>query len=87
VLFGELLPPDTLERAAEKASTCELCFIIGTSAIVYPAASLPEVAKAGGAYLCEVNPERTPLSQVCDEVLTGNAGHVLPILGTLLDRN
>jgi len=87
VLFGELLPPGTLERAAEKASACELCFIIGTSAIVYPAASLPEVARAGGAYLCEVNPERTPLSQVCDEVLTGNAGHVLPFLGTLLDRN
>ena len=35
---------------------CELCFVIGTSALVYPAASLPEIAKAAGAFVCEVNP-------------------------------
>lgn len=84
VLFGELLPPGVVERAAEKARSCELCFVIGTSAIVYPAASLPELARSGGAYLCEVNPERTPLSGFCDEVLTGNAGEVLPALGQML---
>jgi NAD-dependent deacetylase len=80
VLFGEMLPPGAFERAAAQASRCELCFVIGTSAIVYPAASLPEIAKAGGAYLCEVNPEPTPLSELCDEVLTGSAGEILPML-------
>ena len=84
VLFGELLPPGALERAGEKARSCELCFVVGTSAIVYPAASLPELARSGGAYLCEVNPERTPLSRFCDEMLTGNAGEVLPALGQML---
>ena len=39
---------------------CELCFVVGTSALVYPAAGLPEIAKASGAFVCEVNPERTP---------------------------
>jgi NAD-dependent deacetylase len=68
--------------AAEKARDCELCFVVGTSALVYPAAALPEIAKAAGAYVCEVNPERTPLSDFCDEVLTGKAGAVLPLLGT-----
>ena len=78
VLFGELLPAGAFERAAEAASQSELCFVVGTSGIVYPAASLPEMAKAAGAYICEVNPERTPLSDLCDVVLTGKAGEVLP---------
>jgi NAD-dependent deacetylase len=77
VLFGELLPPGAFEFAAGKAAMCELCFVIGTSALVYPAAGLPEIARSGGAYLCEVNPERTPLSDLCDEVLTGKAGEVV----------
>ena len=81
VLFGEMLPPGVFELAAEKTSECELCFVVGTSAIVYPAAGLPEIARSAGAYLCEVNPECTPLSDICDEVLTGKAGDVLPLLG------
>lgn len=78
VLFGEMLPPGAFEAAADAAANCDLCFVVGTSALVYPAAGLPEIAKAAGAFICEVNPERTPLSAVCDEVLTGKAGEVLP---------
>jgi len=81
VLFGEMLPPGAFERAADAAQRCEVCFVVGTSAVVYPAASIPEIARANGAYLVEVNPERTPLSEMCDEVLTGKAGEILPILG------
>ena len=79
VLFGEMLPPGAFELAAVRASECELFFVVGTSALVYPAAALPEIAKTAGAYLVEVNPERTPLSTLCDEVLTGKAGEVLPL--------
>jgi NAD-dependent deacetylase len=79
VLFGEMLPRGAFELAAESAQECELCIVVGTSGIVYPAASLPEIAKAAGAYLCEVNPERTALSELCDEVLTGKAGELLPM--------
>ena len=79
VLFGEMLPPGAVEFAAARTSQCELCFVVGTSALVYPAAALPEIAKAAGAYVVEVNPERTPLSSLCDEVLTGKAGEVLPL--------
>jgi NAD-dependent deacetylase len=81
VLFGEMLLPGILEQAAESARQCELCFVVGTSAIVYPAARFPEIAKAAGAYVCEVNPERTALSALCDEVLAGKAGEILPMLG------
>jgi len=79
VLFGELLPPGVFERAAAKAESCDLCFVVGTSALVYPAASIPEIASAAGAYVVEVNPEHTPLSDLCDEVLTGPAGEILPL--------
>ena len=81
VLFGEMLPPGAFEIASEAAADCDVCFVIGTSALVYPAAGLPEIAKAAGAYVVEVNPERTPLSDLCDEVLMGKAGEVLPLIG------
>ena len=81
VLFGEMLPPGAFEFAVERAAACDLCFVIGTSALVYPAAGLPEIAKRAGTHVCEVNPERTPLSDLCDEVLMGKAGEVLPLIG------
>lgn len=79
VLFGELLPAGAFERAAAAARNSELCFVIGTSALVYPAASLPEIASSAGAYTVEINPEPTPLSDLCDEVIQGKAGEVLPL--------
>ncbi|MDQ3803856.1 MAG: NAD-dependent deacylase [Acidobacteriota bacterium] len=80
VLFGEMLPPDVYAVAAERAAECEICFVVGTSALVYPAAGLPLVARRAGAYVVEVNPEPTPLSEMCHEVLQGRAGEILPTL-------
>ncbi len=80
VLFGEMLPAGAFEQAAMRAESCDLCFVVGTSAVVYPAASIPEIARAAGAYMIEVNPERTPLSNICDEVLMGKAGEILPLI-------
>lgn len=80
VLFGEMLPLGVFEEAAESASVCDVCFVVGTSAIVYPAASLPFEARRAGAYVVEVNPEETPLSELCDATLRGPAGEVLPRL-------
>lgn len=77
VLFGELLPTGAFERAAEAAARCDLCFVVGTSALVYPAASLPQIAKQAGAFVCEINPEDTPLSDISDEMIRGKAGEVL----------
>jgi NAD-dependent deacetylase len=79
VLFGEVLPPGAFELAVERATQCDLCFVVGTSGLVYPAAGLPELARSAGAYVCEVNPEQTPLSNLCNEMLMGKAGEVLPL--------
>ena len=80
VLFGEMLPYGVFELASRRAAESKVCLVVGTSALVYPAAHLPEVAKLAGAYLIEVNPERTQLSPSCDAVLEGRAGEVLPRL-------
>ena len=63
---------------------------MGTSSLVYPAASLQSVAIAAGAYVVEINPEPTPFSDEASERLAGAAGVVLPALleaaGIPMDR-
>jgi NAD-dependent deacetylase len=58
VLFGEQLPPAALEVAIRESSTCRIMLVIGTSAVVYPAAHLPVVAMQHGAKIVEINIER-----------------------------
>ncbi|HWC77970.1 MAG TPA: NAD-dependent deacylase [Blastocatellia bacterium] len=78
ILFGEMLPDGVFERAEEAAAAADLFFVIGTSAVVYPAASLPIAAKQAGARLIEVNSEQTDVSLLCDFTVLGKAGEVLP---------
>lgn len=82
VLFGEMLPKRVWIAAAECAAACDLCFVVGTSALVHPAAGLPYAAAEAGAFLVEVNPEPTLLSEACDVTLRGAAGEILPLLET-----
>lgn len=78
VWFGETLQADVLEAAWTAASRAELMLVVGTSALVQPAASLPLLAQRNGAYIVEINPDKTPLSAYADETLRGPAGHILP---------
>ncbi len=78
VWFGELLPESAMRDATEAARSASVFLSIGTSAVVYPAAALPELAKGHGAYLVEINVEETPLSTLADEVIPGPAAEVLP---------
>jgi NAD-dependent deacetylase len=80
VWFGEMLPGNILEEAFVKAEDAQAFFSIGTSALVHPAASLPLVAKRHGATLIEINPERTPLSELADYCFEAKSGEVLPQL-------
>jgi NAD-dependent deacetylase len=80
VWFGEVLPYETFQKAAAASRRCEVFFSIGTSAMVYPAASLPLAALAHGAYLVEINQEETDLSSRAHEALFGKAGVILPLL-------
>ncbi|NPB05532.1 MAG: NAD-dependent deacylase [Aquificae bacterium] len=80
VWFGEPLPEHVLARAFEVAENSKYCFSIGTSAVVYPAAYLPEVCKKRGGLLVEVNPEETPLTPLADYSFRASAAEVLPKL-------
>ena len=76
VWFGEPLPPQAWEKAAVAAGSAELFLVIGTSALVHPAASLPLLGKRNGARLIEINPDPTPLSTLADLVIRGKAAEV-----------
>ncbi|MGB9300785.1 MAG: NAD-dependent deacylase [Anaerolineae bacterium] len=86
VWFGETLDPAVLKSAYAAAERCDLMLVVGTSAVVHPAASLPVMAKSKGAYLIEVNLERTPLSPYADEVVLGPAAEELPRLWARLEE-
>lgn len=80
VWFEEALPMEEYGRALRAARAAALVLVVGTSGLVYPAASLPEEALRAGAYVVEINPERTPLTSSASEALSGPAGEVLPAL-------
>ena len=61
--------------------------VVGTSAMVRPAASLPLIAKHNGAYVVEIHVSLTPISVLIDASLVGRAGEVLPeLVDSLLER-
>jgi NAD-dependent deacetylase len=69
---------DAYERSHQIAASCDAMLVIGTSAVVHPAASLPLVAKHNGAFVVEVNTAYTPISALVDATLLGKAGDLLP---------
>jgi NAD-dependent deacetylase len=78
VWFGESLPSGILDAAFAAAQHCQLMLVIGTSAVVQPAASLPLAALQAGAHVVEFNPAPTPLSRVVDESIREPAAEALP---------
>jgi NAD-dependent deacetylase len=80
VWFTESLPVDAFKRSLEASQKCEVFFSIGTSTLVYPAASLPFEALQRRAIVVEINPQATPLTDVATYFLPGPAGVVLPAL-------
>jgi len=79
VWFGEPLG-EVWAEAEHAAREAAVLLVIGTSAVVYPAASLAPIAKSAGARVIEINPEQTPLSSHVDLSLRGAAGEMLPRL-------
>jgi len=80
VWFGEAIPADALRASFAAAGDCDVFLSVGTSALVYPAAGLADIAIAAGAITIEVNPSPTGQSGSYTASLRGNAGVVLPKL-------
>jgi NAD-dependent deacetylase len=91
VFFGEMIPAEAMWRSRQAAIDCDLMLVVGTSAVVQPAAMIPVIAKENGAKIVEINPERTPLTvDISDYLIMGEAGKVmnqiLDAIGKISDR-
>lgn len=84
VWFGEPIDEHVLEVSIA-AAACDVFLVVGTSAVVYPAAALVPAAAAHGALTVEVNPEATAASSIVDVVLAEAADLVLPQVDALLN--
>ncbi|HEV2690861.1 MAG TPA: NAD-dependent deacylase [Bryobacteraceae bacterium] len=80
VWFGEALPQGVWRDAEAAARAADLFLVIGTSAVVYPAAGLAQIAKSSGAHVVEINIAETVLSDGIDSFLQGPSGELLPQL-------
>ncbi len=78
VWFGEYLPMDQFRGGEKVAANCDVFFVVGTSAVVYPAAGLINVAENSGATIVEINIEETVLSHIADYSFFGRAAEILP---------
>jgi NAD-dependent deacetylase len=87
VWFEEAMPERELKTSFRASEACDVMLVIGTSALVQPAASLPIRAKQARAKLIEVNPTTTPLTDLVDMHLSGPSGEILPqIVSALVAR-
>ncbi|MFZ5573356.1 MAG: SIR2 family NAD-dependent protein deacylase [Thermodesulfobacteriota bacterium] len=87
VFFGEEIPRALLQRSQEIASRCDLMLVIGTSALVQPAAFMPVIARDHGAAVIEINPDPTPLTgTISDMLIQGKAGASLNAIIEVLER-
>ena len=80
VWFGEALPEEAVTAAFEAAQAADVVLVVGTSSLVYPAAALPQAARAAGAFVVEINPEPTPLTPLADVSLRGTAAALVPAI-------
>ena len=85
VWFGESLDPIIMGQVYTELERADACIVIGTSAVVQPAASFPLIVKQRGGKIIEVNIENTPLTELMDFHLSGKAGEILPALDVLLE--
>jgi NAD-dependent deacetylase len=78
VWFGEALDDAVLGEAVDCATTADVCLVVGTSAVVQPAASLALLTKRSGGRVIEVNPDVTPLTPVADISIRATATGAVP---------
>lgn len=79
VWFGESLDAAVLEKAGTAMESCDVCLVVGTSSVVYPAAMFAPQAAARGAIVAEFNLETTPATPDFHYYFEGPCGTTLPL--------
>jgi NAD-dependent protein deacetylase/lipoamidase len=82
ISFGQAMPEDKMTQAIMHADNCDLCIVLGSSLVVYPAASVPVHAVRNGARLIIINRDETPLDAQADLVVHDS---VCRALGQMVD--
>lgn len=77
VFFGEALPEYELSESQRRAQSCDLCIVIGSSLVVYPAALMPRYAVQSGAKLAIINRDRTDLDSYAEVCIHESAGQTM----------
>lgn len=80
ISFGQAMPEKEVTTATQLSRSCDFFMVIGSTLLVQPAASMPVYAKENGAFLSIVNLSETPCDRMCDVLIQGKAGEVLPEL-------
>jgi NAD-dependent deacetylase len=78
ISFGQAMPQKEMEKAVALSRSADFFLVVGSTLLVNPAASMPHYAKDGGAFLAIVNLSDTPCDRICDVLIRGKAGDVLP---------
>lgn len=78
--FSDSLNLPTFTKASNLIHDCDLFVAVGTSAVVWPAAGLPQIAARKGALMVEINPEKNELSPLYGQQIRDLASNVLPKL-------
>ncbi len=84
VWFGEMIPQDAWEESIRFINKADTILVVGTSAVVYPAAAIPELARSTNAKVIEINIEPAVVSDLVDLTLAGKSGEILPKIVQLL---
>lgn len=77
ISFGQAMPEDEMMRAEAEAVACDLCLVLGSSLVVFPAANIPIIAKQNGARLAIVNRDPTEMDVIADCVVNEGIGEVM----------
>ena len=83
ISFGQPMPERETEEAYRRSAACDLFIVVGSSLVVQPAASMPLIAKRGGARLVIINRDETPLDDLADLVIRAQAG---PVMAAVLEE-
>lgn len=86
ISFGQPMPALAMKLAVEACQDCDAFLAVGSSLVVYPAATLPELAKESGAALIIINRTPTPLDDIADLVINEEIGKALPKLVGMTQR-
>ena len=78
VWFAEMLDDRVIGEANRAAARCQVFLVVGTSAVVYPAAGMVPLARRVGASVIEFNLTRTDASDLADVGVYGPSGQTLP---------